>query len=197
MDDVERDLAATTRQVYPEYSGMQVTPLQAALLSMLARTLQPRFAVEVGTFTGYSAMAIAKGLPRRGRLLCCEASSAAIAVARPFWQRAGVADRITVKLGRALDTLRELPRRRMIDLAFVDADKNEYVQYWTEIVPRTRAGGLIVVDNVFGFGGVVDDDLSNTSGSALREFNEHVLADGRVERVVLPIGDGLTIARRK
>nr|ARU08078.1 hypothetical protein [uncultured bacterium] len=197
MDEVERDLIATTRRVCPEYSGMQVTPLQAALLTMLARTAEVRFAVEVGTFTGYSAMAIARGMPRQGRLLCCEASSAAIAVARPFGERAGVAHLITVKLGRALDTLRELPRRRTIDLAFVDADKDEYVQYWTELVPRTRAGGLIVVDNVFGFGGVVDDDPSNASGSALREFNEHVLADDRVEPVMLPIGDGLTIARRK
>jgi caffeoyl-CoA O-methyltransferase len=174
---------------------MQIGADQGTLLTLLAATAAPRLAVEVGTFTGYSAICLARGLAPGGRLICCDISEEWTSVARRYWQDAGLADRIELRLGPALDTLRALPPGPDIDLAFIDAHKPEYVGYWEEIVPRTRPGGLILADNTLWDGEVVRPE--NETARLVAAFNDHVAADDRVEQVMLPVGDGLTLARRK
>lgn len=196
-DEVARDLIAETRRLHPERAEMQVSPEQGAFLTMLTRLLGVRSAVEVGTFTGYSALAIARGLAPNARLLCCDVSEDYTAVARRYWQRAQVADRIELRVAPALDTLRALPSEPAVDLSFIDADKEGYVGYWEELVPRTRPGGVVLVDNVFAWGRCVEPDSDSASVRAIQDFNEHALADERVELVMLPISDGLTLARKR
>jgi caffeoyl-CoA O-methyltransferase len=118
-------------------------------------------------------------------------------VARKYWEKAGLASQIELRLGRALDTVRALPADEQFDLAFIDADKGNYPQYWTELVPRVRAGGVILVDNTFSHGRVLDAGNDNPAVIAVRAMNDHAAADERVELVMLPIGDGLTVARKK
>jgi caffeoyl-CoA O-methyltransferase len=176
---------------------MQISPDQGAFMTLLTRLVGARFAVEVGTFTGYSSICIARGLADGGRLLCCDVSEEWTAIAKEHWEKAGVADRIELRIGPAADTLRELSPDPPIDLAFIDADKPGYRTYYDEIVPRLRAGGLLLLDNVLWSGNVVDagDDSENTQ--AIRAINDHVAADDRVEAVMLPIADGLTICRKR
>jgi caffeoyl-CoA O-methyltransferase len=166
------------------------------LLTMLARLVGARRAVEVGTFTGYSSLCIARGLADGGRLLCCDVSEEWTSIAVRAWQRAGLADRIELRLAPALKTLRALPADAELDLVFIDADKPGYSSYWDELVPRMRQGGVLLADNVLWSGEIVDPDVSDENATALREFNDKVAADRRVEVVVLPAFDGLTIARR-
>lgn len=196
-DELQQALISETERLLPDRAQMQISPEQGALLTLLTRIVQARFAVEVGTFTGYSALAIARGLSPEGRLLCCDISAEYTAVARRYWERAGVQDRIDLRLGAAIETLHALPTEAAIDLSFIDADKTEYVDYWEQIVPRTRSGGLIVVDNVLAGGRVVGADYGDARAGAIRAFNEHALHDERVELTMLPIGDGLTLARRR
>lgn len=196
-DEVARDLIAETRQLLPGLAVMQISAEQGAFLALLTRLLGVRSAVEVGTFTGYSALSIARGLAPGGQLLCCDISEDYTSVARRYWQRAGVADRIELRVAPALDTLRELPSEPVLDLSFIDADKEGYVGYWDEIVPRTRAGGVILVDNVFAWGRCIERDSDDPSVRAIQEFNEHAVADERVELVMLPVSDGLTLARKR
>lgn len=195
-DQVQADLIAETREL-GGLAGMQISPDQGAFLTLLARTLGVHDAVEVGTFTGYSSLSVARGLAEGGRLICCDVSEEWTSVARRYWARAGVADRIELRLGPALDTLRAMPAEPSFDLAFIDADKPGYISYWEELVPRMRPGGVLLVDNVFFHGRVVDpaDDADNVRG--IRAFNDHAAADDRVELTMLTIGDGLTFARRR
>jgi caffeoyl-CoA O-methyltransferase len=158
--------------------------------------LQVRTAVEVGTFTGYSALAIAKGLAPGGRLLCCDVSEEWTSIGRPFWEAAGVADRIDLRIAPALETLRALPLEPHIDLAFIDADKPNYGNYYEEILPRLSAHGVILVDNVLWSGAVVDADATDQNVLAIRAFNAMVAADPRVDAAMLPISDGLTFVTR-
>jgi len=190
------DLAAETLSRFGAAAGMQIGPEQGAFMTLLARLLGARNAVEVGTFTGYSAICVARGLAEGGRLLCCDVSEEWTSVAREYWKRAGVADKIELRLGPAARTLRELPAGTAFDYAFIDADKTGYVQYWDLIVPMIRPGGLILVDNTLSHGRVIDlsDQADNVQG--IRRFNAHALADERVDLVLLPIGDGLTMARK-
>jgi caffeoyl-CoA O-methyltransferase len=153
--------------------------------------------VEVGTFTGYSSICIARGLADGGRLLCCDVSEEWTAIAREHWDQAGVADRIELRIGPAADTLRALPADPAIDIAFIDADKPGYRTYYEEIVERLRPGGLVLLDNVLWSGNVVDDEDQSENTVAIRAVNDHVAADSRVDAVMLPIADGLTIARKK
>jgi caffeoyl-CoA O-methyltransferase len=194
-DEIGRDLLAETRAALPGQSGMSIAPEQAAFLTLLCRVLGVRRAVEIGTFTGFSALAIARGLADGGRLVCLDISTEYTSVARRYWALAGVADRIDLRLGAAADTLRELPTDAVTDLAFIDADKTGYPTYWRELVPRMRPGGVVLVDNVLRDGRVLDpqsdDDL------AIVAFNDMVMADERVDSVMLPIADGLTMARRR
>lgn len=196
-DEVARDLIAQTRRALPDRAEMQISPEQGAFLTLLTQLLGVRSAVEVGTFTGYSALAIARGLAPGGRLLCCDISEEYTSIARRYWQRAGVADRVELRLAPALDTLRELPDEPVLDLSFIDADKEGYVDYWEEIVPRTRPGGVVLVDNVFAWGRCVERDAGDAAVRAVQEFNEHAVADERVELVMLPLSDGVTLARRR
>lgn len=195
QDAVLADLAAETAALGP-ISGMQIAPEQGALMALLTRLVAPQFAVEVGTFTGYSALCVARALPPGGRLLCCDVDENWTAIARRYWDRAGVADRIDLELAPAVGTLRALPTEPCIDLAFVDADKTGYVTYWEEIVPRLRTGGVLLIDNVLWKGRVLDDTDPDPDTVAIREFNAHAAADKRVESVMLAVADGLTMAVR-
>lgn len=193
LDEVALGLIARTAEL-GAISVMQVAPEQAALLTLLARLVGARNAVEVGTFTGFSALALARGLADGGRLLCCDVSEEWTAVGRPFWDEAGVADRIDLRVAPAADTLAALPDERTIDLAFIDADKPNYPVYWDLLVPRMRPGGLVLVDNVLWSGKVLDPSITDDDTSAIRAFNDKVSADDRVESVILPVADGLTFA---
>lgn len=178
-------------------SRMQIAPEQGAFMTMLVRLVDARFAVEVGTFTGYSSLCIARGLADGGRLLCCDVSEDWTAVARAHWEQAGVADRIDLVIAPAADTLRALPVDPPIDFAFIDADKPGYRTYYDEIVGRLRPGGLVVVDNVLWSGNVVERDDDSEDTVAIRAVNDHIAADDRVDVVMLPVADGLTLARRR
>ena len=167
------------------------------LLTLLTRLCGTSNAVEVGTFTGMSSLAIARGLAPGGRLICFDVSTDFTAVARRYWQRAGVDDRIELRIGPAAQRLPELPDEPVLDLAFIDADKSGYPTYWAELVPRMRPGGVILVDNVLWHGRVVDDPPADDNTAAIQRFNDQVAADDRVEMVMLPVADGLTIARRR
>jgi caffeoyl-CoA O-methyltransferase len=193
---VQRDLIAETAAL-GSVSGMQIAPEQGAFLTILARALGARRAVEVGTFTGYSALCIARGLAEGGTLLCCDVNEEWTAIARRAWQRAGVADRITLRLAPAIETLRSLPAEPSLDLAFVDADKGGYRAYAEELIPRLRPGGLLLVDNVLWAGRVLDDAESGDDTGHIRAFNDWLVTDPRVECVLLPVADGLTMAVRR
>jgi caffeoyl-CoA O-methyltransferase len=193
-DDVQRALIDETAALGP-FSRMQVAPEQGAFMTVLTRLLDARFAVEVGTFTGYSALCIAQGLAPGGRLLCCDVSEEWTAIARRYWAQAGVANRIDLRVGPAIETLRGLSSDASIDLAFIDADKGGYRDYYEEIVSRLRPGGVVLVDNVLWSGRVVDASAADADTAAIRAFNDYVAADSRVDVVMLPIADGLTLAR--
>ncbi|MET9322995.1 class I SAM-dependent methyltransferase [Streptomyces sp. NPDC003038] len=194
VDDAQRSLMNRTATV-GERSRMQIGTPQGTFFTLLTQLMSARKAIEIGTFTGYSAMSIAKGLPGDGHLLTCDVNEEWTAIAQDAWKEAGVADRIELRLGPALDTLRSLPADPDWDLAFIDADKQSYVAYYEELVPRMRPGGAILVDNVLWFSTVVDDPEGE--GATMREFNAHVAADPRVEAVILSIGDGVTLVRKK
>ena len=163
---------------------------------MLTRTMNVRLAVEVGTFTGRSSLAIALGLAEGGRLICCDISEEWTSVAREAWAAAGIEDRIDLRIGPAIETLADLDESDEIDLAFIDADKPAYTDYYEAIVPRLRVGGIVLADNVLWSGRVVDDDDTGEDTVAIRAFNEHVLGDHRTMSTLLPIGDGLSVHQR-
>ncbi|MBU2664481.1 class I SAM-dependent methyltransferase [Actinoplanes bogorensis] len=192
-DDVLRDLAAETRQSLPAYAGMQISHDEGELLTMLVRLVAPATAVEIGVFTGYSSICIARGLPKGGRLLAFDVSEEFTAVARRYWARAGVDDRIELTLGPALESVRALTGE--IDFAFVDADKTGYPDYYEELVPRMRPGGLIVIDNVLRDGRVLDP--VNDGDVAVSRLNDRIVTDDRVESVMLPVRDGVTLVRKR
>jgi len=194
-DDVQLELQQVTVERTGMRAGMQIGDDQAVLLEILARAIGARRAVEVGTFTGYSSLALARGMGPGGRLLCLDISEEWTDIARVAWEKAGVADRIELKLGPALDTLRELPPL-LFDLAFVDADKNNYEAYYEELLPRIRPGGVLLVDNTLWDGAVLDDQDDSEETTAIRAVNDRIAADPRVRVVVLPIGDGLTVVQR-
>jgi len=163
-------------------------------MTILAQAIGARHAIEVGTFTGYSAICIARGLAEGGTLLCCDVSEEWTSIARQYWAKAGVSDRITLRLAPALETLREMTEGATFDFAFIDADKTNYRNYYEEILRRIRPGGLILVDNVLWDGAVLDEKDQSEDTRAIREFNDFAVSDHRVELVMLPVSDGLTIA---
>lgn len=193
VDDVLRDLVVETAQL-GDVAGMQIAPEQGAFMSLLTKVVGARNAVEVGTFTGYSALCVARAMGPGGHLLCCDVSEEWTDIAKRYWERAGLTDRIELRLAPALDTLRALPEESTVDLAFIDADKTNYLHYYEALVPRVRPGGLIVVDNVLWSGKVVNTAEADDNTRAIQAFNKHVSADLRVELVMLPISDGLTLA---
>jgi len=195
-DGVQLALQHVTADRTGNAAGMQIGDDQAVLLEILARATGARRAVEIGTFTGYSSLALARGLGPEGRLLCCDVSEEWTAIAREHWEKAGVADRIELRIGPALDTLASLPPDDTFDLAFVDADKINYGAYYEALLPRLRPGGLLMVDNTLWGGAVLDEKDTTDDTLAIRALNDRIAADPRVRVVLLPIGDGLTLAQR-
>jgi len=195
-DAVLHELAVETAALGP-ISMMEVAGEQAAFLAFLVRLIGARRAVEIGTFTGYSAIAVARALPPDGRLLCCDVSEEWTAIARRYFARAGVADRITLRLAPAIETLRGLPRDEPIDFAFIDADKTGYRAYYDELLPRLRPNGLIVFDNVLWNGQVADPSDTSEATVAIRALNDFLVRDDRVDAVMLPIADGVTLVRKR
>jgi caffeoyl-CoA O-methyltransferase len=196
VDAVAAELRAATLAEVPDWAMMQIGDDQARLMELLVRAMRVERAIEIGTFTGYSALAVARGLAPGGTLLCCDISDEWTSIARRFWAKAGLDDRIELRIGPALDTLRALPLEATFDFAFIDADKTGYAAYLGELVPRTRVGGLILADNTLQNGRVVDPSADDDSVVAIRAFNDLVTADARLESVLLPIGDGITAIQK-
>lgn len=196
-DEILAGLAAETRERIGPMSIMQIAPEQGAFMQMLAELIGAKNAVEIGTFTGYSALCIARGLPEDGKLLCCDTSEEWTSVGIPFWERAGVRKKIELRIDPAIETLRGLPEAEQFDIAFIDADKPSYRDYFEALLPRLRRGGVILVDNVLWGGNVVDPDASDDNTLAIRAFNDHVRSDPRVDCVMLAISDGLTLLRKR
>lgn len=196
LDSVQRGLIRAT-EALGGIAIMQIAPEQGALMTMLTRLMGARRAIEVGTFTGYSALCIARGLPDDGELICCDISEEWTATGVPFWEKAGVREKIDLRIGPAIDTLRAIDETDAFDLAFVDADKPSYAVYVEELIRLLRPGGLILVDNVLWGGNVIDEDAKDENTLAIRAFNKKVAADDRLECVMLAISDGLTFLRVK
>jgi caffeoyl-CoA O-methyltransferase len=194
-DEHQRALIERTAALGP-ISMMQIAPEQGAFLQLLVSLLGVQRAIEVGTFTGYSALCIARGLAPGGRLLCCDVSEEWTTIGRDAWRRAGVDDRIELRLAPAIETLEALPDTADVDFAFIDADKGHYTDYYEAVLSRLRPGGLIVVDNVLWSGRVVDASADDSDTAAIRAFNDRLAADRRVQAVMLPVADGLTLARK-
>lgn len=194
IDPITRDLITETRATFADVANLQIAPEQAALFTVLTKALNVSQAIEVGTFTGLSALSIALGLAPGGRLICCDISREYTAIGHKYWERAGVADRVDLRIGPAADTLGTLPDGLRFDLAFIDADKVNYPVYWAQIVPRMRTGGLIMLDNVLRGGRVVDGGPRSTDDLAMIDFNETVAADPRVRAAMTSIADGITFA---
>ena len=179
-------------------AGMQIEPDQAQVMAFLVRLVGARRALEIGTFTGYSALAVAAALPEDGQLIACDLSADYTSVGRPFWQQAGVAARIDLRLGPALATLDALVARGEaggFDFAFIDADKQNYDGYYERCLVLVRAGGLIAIDNVLWGGAVLDAKDGSADTAALRALNHKIQADARVDMCMLTIGDGLSLVR--
>ncbi len=184
LDLIEETFALT------DWAGMQIQPAQGAFMNLLTRLIGARRALEIGTFTGYSSICIARALPDDGNLICCDESKEWTAVASRYWQRAGLAEKIELRLGPALPTVRAMPRAEQFELVFIDADKKSNWDYYQEVLPRLRTGGVILIDNAFS--GVDSDDVERRRSA--REFNQRFSEDKRTQSVLLPIADGLILA---
>jgi caffeoyl-CoA O-methyltransferase len=197
-DDVVADLLAETAaladrgEVPPTF---QIPPEQGAFMQLLTRALGARRAVEIGTFTGFSALCVARGLPADGRLICLDRNGGWTAIARRYWERAGVADRIELRLGDAHESLRALPPEPLLDLAFVDADKTGYADYVDQLHPRMAENGLVLLDNTLRTGKVLDPQ--DDDARAIVALNAALADDPRWETVLLPVSDGLTFLRKR
>jgi caffeoyl-CoA O-methyltransferase len=195
-DEIHSGLIAATQEL-GGISIMQIAPEQGAFMSLFAQAIGAKHVVEVGTFTGLSTLCLARGIPDDGTVIACDISEEWTAVGRPFWERAGVAHKIDLRIGPAAETLRALPGDEHIDLSFIDADKVGYATYYEELIGRTRPGGVILVDNVLWGGSVVDPAAQNDDVLAIRAFNDQVAADDRIDCVMLAISDGLSILRKR
>jgi caffeoyl-CoA O-methyltransferase len=195
-DEIQSALIDETR-VLGNISVMQIAPEQGAFMTFLARILGARRAIEIGTFTGYSALCLARGLADDGELICCDVSEEWTSVGRYYWEKAGVAHKIDLRIAPAIETLAQLPRESSFDLAFIDADKSGTIAYFEALLPLIRKGGVILVDNVLWRGAVVNPAVDDEDTLAIRKFNDLVAADSRVECVMLPIADGLTLLRKR
>ena len=197
-DDVVTDLLAETAaladrgEASPTY---QIAPEQGTFMQLLTGALGARRAIEIGTFTGYSALCVARGLPADGSLLCLDTSEEWTAVARRYWARAGLADRIELRLGDAHESLRALPAEPTFDLAFVDADKEGYADYVDQLHPRMTGNGVVLLDNTLAGGRVLAPETD--AQRAIAELNAALAADPRWETVLLPLSDGLTMLRKR
>jgi caffeoyl-CoA O-methyltransferase len=191
------ELQRITQEKTGSAAGMQIGDDQAVLMEMLVRAMGVKDAIEIGTFTGYSALAVARGLGADGHLLCCDVSVEWTAIAQDAWAEAGVSDRIELRIGPALDTLRSLPQGEQFDFAFIDADKTGYPDYYEEVLNRLRPGGLMLLDNMLQSGRVLEDDETGKDTIAIRNLNDAIAADSRVKVVLMPIGDGVSFVQKK
>ncbi len=196
QDEVLRRVQEETAAM-GEISVMQIAPDQGAFLTLLAKLTGAREAIELGTFTGYSAICIARGLAPGGRLLACELSEEYAAIAAANLEAAGVADRVEIRIGPAIETVSALPERELFELAFIDADKETYPDYYELVLARTHPGGLIVVDNVLAAGRVIDESNDQPQVEAIRATNDLIAADDRVDTAMVAIADGLMLARKR
>ena len=197
QDELLAELAAETEREEGDMAVMQIAADQGAFMTLLTRAIGARRAIEIGTFTGYSAICIARGLPDDGELIACELDPDRAAVAQRWIELAGLAERVEIRVGPASDTLRHLPATEDFDLAFIDADKPGYSEYYEECLARLRPGGLIILDNVLLSGRVLDPPADDESAAAMAELNRRLAADDRVDLAMVGIADGLTIARKR
>ncbi|HEX4017271.1 MAG TPA: class I SAM-dependent methyltransferase [Frankiaceae bacterium] len=197
-DDILADLRAETAASLSDVAQMQIAPEQGAFLTTLATVMGARRIIEVGTFTGYSALCLARGLASGGLLQCFDVNEEWTSIARRYWDRAGVADRIELTLGPAAESLAALAPDPLVDMAFVDADKTGYPGYVELLLPRLRPGGLLMLDNTLRSGHVLPSYPATDEGTLVMiELNKALAADPRVDVVMLPLADGLTIARKR
>jgi len=196
-DDPLLDALRAETEALGDIARMLVSREQGDFLTMQTKLLNVRSAVEVGTFTGYSSICIARGLAMGGRLTCFDISAEWSAMAQRYWKKDELADRVELRLGNAAEELTKWESAEPLDLVFIDADKPGYAAYWAELVPRVRPGGLLLADNVLWSGQITDPGVTDANTTALRAFNDLVASDDRVETVVLTAFDGLTIARRR
>jgi len=196
--EVQKRLRAETATV--RFSGMQIGPDEGALLALLVRLLGARRTLEIGTYTGYSALAVALALPADGRIVCCDVSDEWTQIARRYWREAHVADRIDLRLAPASETLADLiadPGPDSFDFAFIDADKEGYDDYYERCLALVRSGGLIALDNTLWSGRVAAQSDNDADTVALRKINRKIRDDPRVDFCLLTVGDGVTLARRR
>ena len=190
---VLRELRAATASV--PYSGMQIGADQGQFMAILVKLMGARRCLEIGTYTGYSALAVALALPKDGRIVCCDVSEEWTAVGKPFWKRAGVEKKIDLRIGPALETLKKL--KGPFDFVFIDADKPNYLNYYERCLKLLRRGGLIAIDNVLWSGEVANPHASDELTLALRRFNDRLRRDRRVDLAMLSVGDGVTLALKR
>ena len=195
-DQLLSELRRETEERVGALAGMMISEEQGLFLRMLVAAINAKQVVEVGTFTGYSAACMAAALPADGRLLCCDVSEEWTSIGARYWRRSGLSGRIDLRLAPALDTLRALPNDRPVDFAFVDADKDNYVAYYEALLPMLRTNGLLAFDNVMWHNWMMDAANQDAETIGIREFNDHILGDPRVETVMLHVGDGLTLIRK-
>ncbi|MBA3368778.1 MAG: class I SAM-dependent methyltransferase [Geodermatophilaceae bacterium] len=194
-DEVMAALIAETAAM-PEVN-MQIGSDQAAFMTLLARSVGARRAIEIGTFTGLSALAVARALPEDGSLLCCDINAEWTAIGRRHWERAGVSDRIELRIGPAAETLAALPEQPTYDFAFVDADKTGYAGYVAALYPLMKTNALVLLDNMLRGGRVLRTAETSADDEAVIALNDGLIADNRWETVLLPIADGLTLLRKR
>ena len=195
--EILRELREETAQM--EYSAMQISPEQGAFMSFLVELIQAKRTLEIGVFTGYSALVVAMALPEDGIVTACDVSEEWANVGMKYWKKAQVENKINLRIAPALKTLDQLlseGKQGTYDFAFIDADKIEYQGYFDKSLELLRIGGLIAIDNVLWGGSVIDDSIQDSSTKAIREFNEKLYQDERVSISMVPIGDGLTLARK-
>jgi len=196
--DLQRRLREETATL--SMARMQISPEQGQFMALIARLTGARRCLEVGVFTGYSSLAVALTLPEDGRIVACDVSEEWTAIARRYWAAAGIADRIDLRLAPAIDTLDALIAAGdagTYDLAFIDADKTSYLAYYERALVLLRPGGLLMTDNTLWSGRVADPEDGDADTVALRHYNEHLHRDTRIDLSLVPIGDGLTLARKR
>ena len=180
-----------------EISEMAIPPEEESFLSILVAACNVKTAIEVGTFTGIGSIAIARALPQSGKLVCCEINPQWIALASKYWKEAGLEHKIEAKIGPAIKTIQSLDEDLRFDFAFIDADKENYENYYQLLLPKMRQNGLLVFDNMFWKGRVICPENSDKDALVLSRLNDKLCNDARIESVLLPIADGVVIARKK